>query len=60
VNQGLVGMEEVVGREEVGMDEMEHLECLSLVQLQLMLQLLGGSVSHCSGWQGVEIMVEIH
>ena len=55
----VVEMEEVVGREK-GMDEMEHLECLSLVQLQLTLQLPGGSVSHCSGWQGVEIMVEIH
>ena len=49
-----------MGREDLGMCEMEHLECLSLEQLQLKLQLPGGSVSHCSGWQEVEIMVEIH
>ena len=52
-------MEKVVGREDLGMCEMEHLECLSLEQLQLKLQLPGGLVSHCFGWQEVEIKVEI-
>ena len=47
-------MEEVVGRENLGMCEMEHLECLSLEQLQLKLQVPGGFVSHWFGWQEVE------
>ena len=59
MNQVLVEMEEEVGTEEVGVDKMEHLEYLSLVLL-LPSQLPGGSVSHCFGWQGVEIMVQIH
>ena len=42
------------------MCEMEHLECLSLEQLQLKLQVPGGFVSHWFGWQEVEMMVEIH
>ena len=44
-------MEEEVGTQEVGVDKIEHLEHLSLVLLQLWLQLLSVSVSHYSGWQ---------
>ena len=36
------------------MCEVEHLECLSLEQLQLKLQVPGESVSHWFGWQKVE------